>query len=80
MKIRWEEKDIKPGYRVRVEQDHEVCIIGYDLQQEEHEKHLLVSLLDGMLVRQGMTRIELAEFLTENDYLPDELTGREEFS
>lgn len=83
MKVKWESKDIICGRRVTKDKDGEKFILGYDMYEPAKSRFLMVSLKDGMLLKQEQSMVSLAAYLTKEKYLPvevfNEAAGRELF-
>lgn len=73
MKFIWEESDIKTG-RIYTRPDiHEDWMIAYlsDIDPDNLAKYTSVSLSDGLIIK-ASTREDMAQMLTENEYIPKE--------
>jgi len=75
MKVVWEEKDIRPGRKVRMEGCQEVWMIGY-LFMGSSTCYTLVSLRDGMVSSPGQSKKDLADRLTKNGDIPIEILDK----
>ena len=75
MKFIWEESDIKVGRRVWSHNMSESFIIGFDpsFHTQEYPSLLIVSLIDGMVVRSRLNHAEIASVLNEGSYRPDKV-------
>ena len=73
MKVTWDAEDINPGRRYRKNIDSEEWIIGYlSGSASGSSRYVSISTRDG-LVTDPQTKEQLAQLLTENNYLPVEL-------
>jgi hypothetical protein len=75
MKVQWDENDVLPGRQVRKPGTHEVCIIGFNpcVTAGSYQKWAVISLADGMIIRNNCTKTQLVEYLNENVSMPVEL-------
>lgn len=74
MKFTWEEKDIVGGRDV-LNSAGEHCVVAWKPGSDKHgdERWMIVSLVDGMVVRPFSTKASLAQGLTEHAYIPAKL-------
>lgn len=70
MQVTWEEKDVEQlGLLVGNSNDSELFITGY-VGQGVKQRLGIVSLADGMFLDAGMSKKELAQYLTLYCYVP----------
>lgn len=72
MKVIWESADIHTGLRVGIKGSSERWVVGYLSYPQSGGCFVVISEADYM-VGVGKTHMEMAECLTENDYIPVEL-------
>jgi hypothetical protein len=81
MRVVWEDEDIKGG-RLAENSNKSRLLIGYREKDRQGSKNsmaldtrwMLISMDDGLAVISACTRGAVAEWLTDHDYLPTELT------
>ena len=72
MEVIWESVDIRIGLRVGIKGSSERWVVGYLSYPQSGGCFVVISEADYM-VGVGKTSLEMAECLTENEYLPSEL-------
>ncbi len=72
MKVTWEAKDITTGRRYSKPGIGEKWIIGYISDIDGPARYVSVSDQDGMITT-PRSKEQMAQVLTENGYLPEEL-------
>jgi hypothetical protein len=75
MKVVWDETDVVPGQRVARSDKTEQFIIGYRNGAARDSNFALVSLADGMVMREG-TAAYIMEMLNGSSFQPSELIER----
>lgn len=75
MKISYEQKDINPGQRYGKPGVEERWIVGYSPGAEEQQRYAMISLADGIIASRG-TRADIADTLSDGEYLPAEVLDR----
>ena len=75
MQVIWELSDIVPGQRVAKSDKTEQFIIGYRNGSATDGNFALISLADGMVMREGLASFVL-EFLNGSSFQPIELIER----
>lgn len=72
MKLVWEEEDIVIGERVKYRNKKEVFIIGFmPFKKVDYEaRYTYISLNDGQIMSDGLTKKELAKVFTEDEIIP----------
>jgi hypothetical protein len=73
IKVIWEESDIKPGLVIGTLTCTERWVIGYCPEIEGASRYTFISLDDGMVRADRLTKLKLCDLLTEGGYLPQAL-------
>lgn len=71
MKYIWEERDIKPGIKIKPSNGaSEIWMIAYDSSKSQDTKYCLASLSDGAIVLINCSKQSLADKLNDTGYIP----------
>lgn len=72
MKVTWETKDVKAGRVVNVSSGDESMVFYRHVTADN--RYGLVSLITGMVLHENKLKRELADILTMEGFLPNELS------